>query len=430
MHGCFDSDYHFKEFRLRYLLSSIPFWFALPLVAAEPGLDPEIEIATVRKILSEVNPIEHTKGQLRLGYIQVDKKDGLPDNSAFAVGGHLHVDSKRWHGWMAGIEGYAVINPGINSDDPQKLNPDFFDADGESFFTLSQAFVDGEWNRLEVKLGRQMLDTPHADADDSRMMPNYFQAATATYTGFEEVTLFAGWVDRMAGWENGVDAKRFVPVEKALGADAHTAGLFILSVVSDRIEETTLQAWYYGIPDIANVLYLEAGREFSGRRFVTTVGLQFDAAEESGKALLGDVQSRTAGVSLRVDDERSGLKLLAAFNRSFARTGAFTSLGGGPFFTSMDMLGIDGIDRKARAWMVGVGYDYERIGLSNLHAGIAWGGFRSDDRLWDAKELDISAAYNFSDRITGQAVYADVTGDLPDGESRTLRLFVNFNFAS
>jgi hypothetical protein len=366
-----------------------------------------------------------------MGYIDLNMKGDStdPDSSAFAVGGHVHLDSKRWHGIMVGAEAYVVADPGFNSDDPDKVNGDFFDDGKDGFATLSQAFIDGAWGHTEVKIGRQMIDTPHADSDDIRMMPNYFMAYMLTNRDIEGLTLTLGQIDQMAGWENGIDAKKFVSVEKVLGADEKTAGIWLFSAAYEGFKNLSLQAWYYRMSDIADVIYLEAGYELPTDIATFTFGAQYDTAKESGDELLGEIDSATWGVSVEAGFE-NGLTLLAAYNADNGDTGAFGSLGGGPFFTSLEDQTLDAIGQKGDAWIAGAGYDFSARGLEGLKGGAVYGAFEADkSEAYETDEIDIAAEYAIGERLTATLAYAIVDDKTDANEDYDqFRVILNYNF--
>ncbi|WP_353662946.1 OprD family outer membrane porin [Hydrogenimonas sp. SS33] len=411
------------------LPASAAFLLCTELMAAQPQNDPR----SIREILGQVNPIAHTKAQVRVGFIdwRAEGKNPDPDTSAFAVGGHLHIDSKRWYGLMAGAEAYVVADPGCNSDDPQKVNADFFDADRDGFATLSQAFLDGKWGNTGIKAGRQMIDTPHADSDDIRMMPNYFLAYMLTNNDIEGLTLTLGQIDQMGGWENGIDAKKFISVEKVLGAERSTDGIYLASALYEGFENLSLQAWYYDFTDIADVFYLEAGYTLPTSLATFVFGLQYDTAKERGKALLGRVDSATWGVSVEAGFE-NGLTLMAAYNRDDGDTGAFASLGGGPFFTSLEDQTLDAVGQKGDAWIVAAGYDFGGIGLEGLNAGITYGRFEADESAaYKTDETDIAAEYAITDRFQLTAALALVNDKTAaDNDFNQFRMIANYNFTT
>ncbi|SFV55175.1 hypothetical protein MNB_SV-10-294 [hydrothermal vent metagenome] len=351
------------------------------------------------------NPLEHTTGQLRTGYITY-REDGSKRNSGYALGGHYHLDTKRWNGLKVGLSAYTVLNLGVNQN-PLNVNPDFFDADGNSFIQLTEAYLDGKWGNTEIKIGRQLLDTPHADSDDIRMIPNYFEAYTLSNSDVEGLTLSAGLITKMAGWENGVDAQKFVNTGKTLES-GNTNGIFYASALYEGIKELFLSLWYYNYIDIADVLYAEAGYQIHfSKDTILTMGLQYDGSHQCGAALLGEQNADTYGISMEFAEEAVGLHILAAYNQDNGRTGANAlSLGGGPFFTSMENQTLDAVGSAGSAWMIGAGYHFEAIGIDGLVAGIAYGNFQAkDSRLYESHETDTVFEYAWSDKFRFIANY-------------------------
>ena len=395
-----------------------------------------VQIKSVRSILGENNPLEHTKGQLRAGYITFDE-NGAGQNSAYALAGHYHIDSKRWNGLKIGLSAYTVLNLGVNQKQ-NNLNGDFFNAEGNSFIQLTEAYLDGKWANTEIKLGRQILDTPHADSDDIRMMPNYFEAYSISNTDIDDLTLTAGFINRMAGWENGVNAAKFIKVSKTLGASEKMDGIAYASAVYEGIKDLTLSLWYYNYNNVANVLYAEAGYayELSKDRSLT-FGLQYDRSKEAGAALLGEQDACTYGVSIEFADEYIGLHILTAYNRDNGNTGATgLSLGGGPFFTSMEDQTLDAIGSAGEAWMIAAGYHFETIGIDGLVAGIAYGYFESERRnQYESRETDIVINYSWDEKLSLTAAFASVSFKAALNENKNslsdydqFRIVANYNF--
>ncbi len=389
-----------------------------------------IEIRSVRSILSSYDPVEHTKGQIRAGYINFDE-DGGPNNSAYALGGHFHLYSKRWNGFMVGAEAYAVLNSGINKSS-HITNGDFFDDDEKSFILLSQAYLDGEWGNTQLKLGRQSLDTPHADSDDIRMMPNYFEAYTLTNTDIDNLTLTAGLIDKMAGWENGVNSADFVDVGETLEAGQKIDGVYYAAASYEGFEDLSLSLWYYHYSDIANVIYAELG--YAHKLFentTLTLGLQYDGSQETGSALLGDQDGQTYGISIETAFEDIGITILAAYNEDNGDTGAMgLSLGGGAFFTSMEDQTLDALGTSGKAWVIGAGYAFDQIGIDGLVFGLAYGDFKADNAtLYHATEVDAILEYEWNERISATAAYTSIDHKVADFQDYSqLRIIANYNF--
>ena len=388
-----------------------------------------IKVRSVRNILGEYDLMEHTKGQLRAGYITFSE-DGTSRTNAYALGGHYHFNTKRWNGLMIGAEVYTVLNLGINQN-PLNLNGDFFDDNGKSFILLSQAYLDGKWGNTEIKLGRQALDTPHADSDDIRMIPNYFEAYTVTNTDIDDLTLSAGMIDKMAGWENIINSPDFVDVGKVLGTN-DIDGIYYASAVYEGIKDLSLSLWYYHYNDIANVVYAEAGYSYTLSKNTTfTLGLQYDGSHETGAALWGKQDADTYGISIEANFADIGVTVLAAYNQDNGETGATgLSLGGGPFFTSMEDQTLDALETSGSAWIIGAAYNFENLGINDLIFGAAYGSFEADDAsVYKSKEIDAVLEYSLSEKLSVTAAFASIDHRVATIEDyNQFRLIANYNF--
>lgn len=396
----------------------------------EEAIKEPIKIKSVRGVLGKYDLMEHTKGQIRTGYITF-LEDGTSRTNAYALGGHFHFNTKRWNGLMVGAEAYTVLNLGMGQN-LLDTNGDFFDKNGKSFILLSQAYLNGKWGKTEIKLGRQSLDTPHADSDDIRMMPNYFEAYTVTNTDIDDLTLSAGFISRMAGWENGVNSPDFVNVGEALGTDKDMDGIYYAWASYEGIKDLSLSLWYYHYSDIANVIYAQAGYNYDLSKDTTlTLGVQYSKSHQTGAALLGKQDANTYGISMEAEFKNLGLTILAAYNQDNGETGATgLSLGGGPFFTSMEDQTLDAIGGAGEAWMIGAGYNFENMGIKDLCIGVAYGSFKADDAsLYHSSEIDAVLEYTLNEKVSITAAYASI-----DHKASTIedydqfRLIVNYNF--
>ena len=389
-----------------------------------------VKIKSVRSVIGKNDPMVHTNGQLRTGYIGFSE-DGTSSTNAYALAGHFHFNTKRWNAFMIGAEVYTVLNLGVDQD-PLNLNGDFFDENGKSFMLLSQVYLDWKWCNTEIKLGRQSLDTPHADSDDIRMMPNYFEAYTITNTDIDNLTLTAGIIDKMAGWENGVNSAKFVDVGETLGTDQNIDGIYYASASYEGIKDLSLSLWYYHYSDIATVIYAEAGYNYEFSKAITvTLGLQYDASSETGAALLGQQDAETYGISLESNFAAIGLTVLAAYNQDNGETGAMgLSLGGGAFFTSMEDQTLDALGTAGKAWMIAAGYDFGILGIDDLTFGVAYGSFEADNiSLYESKEIDAILEYSWNEKISLTVAFTSVDFKMAAAEDYDqFRVIANYNF--
>ncbi|WP_457598580.1 OprD family outer membrane porin [Hydrogenimonas sp.] len=375
------------------------------------------EVKSFRAQTGEVNPIEHLRAELRGGYLSAG--DG---GDSAALGGHIHIDTRSWNGLRFGAAFYTVQKIGSNTG-----SSEFFDNGGESFSLLSEAFLRYNRPNLSITAGRQMIETPHADSDDIRMIPNYFSGVTLRSGVGEGWRIEGGWIDRMAGWENGVDASRFVDIGKVFGAADPTGGFWMAGIGFEAQRHLSASLWLYRFEEIADILYVDIATEFAFDRALVTAGIQYDRATESGMAAIGPVDASTWGAMAEVSFDSLHTNIQAAYNRSTGKSGAFGSLGGGPFYTSMEVLTIDALEESGHAWSAGCLFHLPAEGLA---AGIVYGHFRSDDPAhFDTVEGDIILDYTIGSRFTLTTAYAVVDDRTErDDDFRQLRMIANYHF--
>lgn len=328
-------------------------------------------------------------GNFRIGYIaSEDDSDNSETSSAF--GGKLGYISTTWHGLSAGGTLYAT----------QKLfndeNGDFFASDGESYAILGEVFAKAQFGQTEVKAGRFEFDSPHADTDDIRMVPNTFSGAVISNTDIAGTTLYAIYLKE---W-SGVDSEIPEDFTDLNGDD----GIYAVGAEFEGVENLDLQGWFYHGNDFAQLAYAEAIYELGDLILGAQLASQTDKTSDlSGPD--GDVFGVMASYNL------SNFTLSAAYN---GVSGMVTNgFGGGPFFTSSaDYTIADVEDQKALA----VGVDYsgiDKLTLSALHVDFDQG----------ENETDFIATYEFSEDADLEMIYSHM---YDDGKIFLVRVNVGF----
>jgi len=387
---------------------------------------PENKTDSIREIVGDLNPLEHTNFQIRTGYISLSPSSGT-DNSSFAIGGHIHLDTKRWNGIRLSTSFYTVQGLDTQDNNPLKVNPDFLDNNLNSFSIISEIYLDAKYSNSKIKIGRQILDSPHADSDDIRMMPNYFQAYTITSNEIEDLTIHAGLIDKMAGWENGIDSSKFIKISDVLGAKKDTDGIYFLAGVYEGLKDISLSAWYYNYDDIANIFYGEVGYSYDNNHTKLSLGLQYDTSSSTGDKLLGEQNANTFGASANIEFSNIGVTAMLAYNHEDDDSGSSSlNLGGGTFFTSMEDLTIDAMESKGDALVAGVSCNLS----NNLLIGVAYGSFVADNKdIFNSREIDVIGEYKPNEKISVILAYADIDDKTFHNEDYSqIRIVANYNF--
>jgi hypothetical protein len=339
--------------------------------------------------------------QIRAAYIDQDNAIGA-DTYGTAVGGQLKYETGTWNDIKLGVAAYVSQKLSFATGDNENANNDLFANNADSYVYLGEAYIDYAVNDFALRIGRQKIDTPLADTDDIRMHPNTFEAAIATYKGFEGTTLVGGVVKRFAGYDSGNDISEF---KKLDGADSH--GAAVAGIVNESIENLAFQGWYYGIDNMANVFYTDAMyamalSETSG----IEVAAQFGQFNES---LNSTIDGTVYGVGASFNIDR--LTVGAAYNKVNSDTGKaiVNGFGGGPYFTSMEEMTIDGLE-DAKAYQLNAELDMSGAGIEGLTLAALYGNFKGKTGGLDSKvsEFDVILAYELNENICADMSYATI----------------------
>lgn len=366
-------------------------------------------------------------GQIRAAYINQDNALDA-DTYATSIGGILKYETAAWNDIKLGIAGYTSQKIDFATGNNESANNDFFGNNAKSYIYLGEAYIDYSTDDFALRVGRQQIDTPFAQTDDIRMLPNTFEAAFATYKVADEVTLLGGYLKRFAGYDSGNDISEF---KKLDGVDSN--GALVLGVVNESVENLAVQGWYYGINNVTNILYTDATysvalNESMGLEFAGQFG-HFNETKNSG--VEGNVYG--IGVSFNVDMLTVGAASNVVSNNN-GKT-IVNGFGGGPYYTSMEEMTINGLE-DARAYRLNAEIDMTKAGIEGLKLATLYGDFRGKTQGLDAKvtEFDIVAGYTLNDNICADMSYAMIddknknNNTATDGGYDRFLIRINYSF--
>jgi hypothetical protein len=219
------------------------------------------------------------------------------NNTALAIGGKLHAQTGQYDGFSAGASVYTSHAPFNNSTN---IDPTL----GQNVDTLGEAYVDYKNKKVEIKAGRQSLDTPFANDADYRMVPALYGGVTAvvkptdnlSITG-ARITDFKGWTQSGFSQTNNYTNGPFATTSPFTTSGFSTVGIKdTLPLSTAKLES---QGWYYRFNDIANLGFLDEKLSMTnGKTFNPFFGMQFVREKSAGAARLGNVDSRLVGATI------------------------------------------------------------------------------------------------------------------------------------
>ena len=355
-------------------------------------------------------------GYVRTGFIQTNH------DSATALGGELGCGYQINQYIQVHLGLFASYDFGVNSDDDDNIQGDFFNKSKDSYLVVGEATLVLALGQFEAHLGRQRFDSPHMDEDDLRIIPNLFEAYLLDYHFSDELIAGVGFVREAAGWENGANASQFVSIGEALGGEDRGAWI---SWINYQQENIIGDAWFYYIPEHLTIFYTEV--VFSDHLtddLSYSFGLQYDWGRDSGKAKLGNVDAHTLGAMASL--EWTDFTITAAYNKNFGDTGALSSIGGGPFFTSVEELTLDAVNGEdSQSFLVTLEYSVNE----SLSLGVAGSKFSaSNKKIFNQEELNAFVNYNWNDKVAAELMYAVVDDLNSEPDLHQVRVILTYQY--
>ncbi len=332
-------------------------------------------------------------GQVRVEYAGYNYKNTDPDVYATAVGGILKYELAEFKGFNAGVAFYVSKDISWLSGIGIHRNSELSSSKGEHV-DMSEVYLNYKYENLNLRAGRQLLDTPLADSDDIRMIQNTFEAYMASYE-LENLKIMAGNIQSWHGTDlaNGLDDSW-----KKIGDD----GVNLVGV--NYADFWEFQTWYYNITGILNAFYVDFGVEYpiTEDLGIHVMGQYLNEKELKQSGYGADIY----GALFELVIDNIGLNIAYNHLDRVAGKESFSGTGGGALFTNMDMMIMDNISKDRAVDAIVSGFVYNHENLSFLYA---YGDFSGKkDALGDKAhvvEQNIGLEYNLNDQLLLGFVY-------------------------
>ena len=383
--------------------------------------------AVPQKDLTIVDGFKHmfvdgkVMGQVRSMYSGMNY-DAQPDTYATALGAFLKYELAQYKGFSGALGFRTSYDIRLLSGDDTHHNPELSSSQKE-YTDVTQAYINYNYKNINLRAGRQALDTPLADTDDIRMIPNSFEAYTISYES-DSFTLMGGSIKSWQGVDADLDAK---------WSDAGKDGTYFAGFsYSSDILDTNL--WFYNIngeagDDTANNSYyadVVGHINLGGERYLH-LAAQYLKQDELDNS---NVDADIIGLSAELVIDNIGLNL--AYNNSFKTDGkkSFSGFGGGTLFTSMDIMILDAITdgNDAQAFVAGISYDWDNVNFLYAYGDFSATGASKEHIV----EQNIGVAYAPNEEFTLGAI-CNINDDKEntganDGDWYNVRVLVTYNF--
>lgn len=364
---------------------------------------PFAQAASLKQAFSE----GEFQGQIRI-YNNTLAFQHAKDRYGTAFGGRMGFETKSEHLWgfSAGFGYYTANDLGTNKE-----------ASARAPFTptvdvdiLGEVFL--RWKGLDTVLtgGRQIIDTPFANASDAFVIPITYDGYSLVNKGITGLTVNLHHVTGIKSREaqDFTDTGRFT-LGRLGGTPRDTHGTSIFGLTYE-IAKLKIQAWHYTFADIFNMEWFQAEYDFDlGGDFTPYIAAQYGIQQETGDKLLGNIDSQLNGLKVGVKGLGANLSFAVnkvAGDRYLTPYTFFTD----PVFTSSMVSGFGNI-------ATGTGYKGMLLYDFNpqLWGKLSYSWFDLDGGR-DTSEIDADVRYKFKDDLENLSVWFRVgyrEGDTP-----------------
>jgi len=374
-------------------------------------------------------------GQVRLYYFtQRNKTTGEDfDNikESLALGGWLKYETP-WiadhFGAGAALYGTAPISAELNQENQGGTG--LLSRDNEGFATLGEAYLKARYAKTEARVWRQRIETPFINGNDSRMLPQTFEAYGLKSGDIDNLELSLYWVDK----EKGRDTELFKSMTEMAGLTNVDRGVVMAGADWKPFDFLPTRFWNYYAPDLDNTFFTQLKYTFGDPEGVQ-YSLLFQGVDQRsvGDQLAGNYSTGEAGLMGTL--EYSGVTFDLGGTIVDDSEGIRNSWGTYPFFNNLMGYAFNRAGEKAL--LLGLGYDFSRLGWDGYRANVKAGFGDTPDSgrnaSFDRNEYDLNLYYDFDGDLKGLTVfsrfsYQDADEDLGGKDGYQVRLRLQYNF--
>lgn len=228
---------------------------------------------------------------------------------------------------------------------------------------VEEAYLAYTAGKTTAKIGRQALNTPLAFTETWNVVENTFEAAVLLNNDVPDTTLVGAWV----GKHNGVGllataARGTTVAQNGTFSTFGVSGAYAAGAINKSIPNTTAQAWYYNVPDIATAYWLQADTKIID---MVTLGVQYagmnpDSSSNTLTTAMGTAERKdTNVVAVKAGVDVVGVNLYAAYSTVSKGTIGFANVATGDkssVYTTLGSIYFDGEIAAApdtKAWKTG-----------------------------------------------------------------------------
>ena len=348
---------------------------------------------------------------------------------AFAAGTELTFRSGKWRDRFSTVVSWHTSSA---IDAPEGLGgTGLLAPDQSDLSVISRAYLQYDFGlTTSLRLYRQDFNMPYINRQDSRMIPNTFEAYVLTHPGERLIWLF-GQVTKM----KKRDSEDFVPMAEVAGVPGDNAGTTVAGARYQLANDTSLGAVVQHTSDLFTTAYTEVVyRRTLTELWGVQLGAQVTNQWSTGDEQLGDFSTYTWGLRGKVSFR--GAILTAAYTNT-GSAAIRKPFGGTPGFTSSMLSDFDRANEEA--YRIGLSQNFAKYGLPGMSLIVKYTkglNAEADDGtlLPDSDVIAVTADFRppegFLKGLWLRVRYAE--GDLgsPTADRREVRVILNYSLAA
>jgi hypothetical protein len=356
------------------------------------------QFPSLRKKLEHQNPFFRDTGlDLKIRSYTFGKDFDNPDEKqeTWALGGWLEYESGWWKNRIKiGATGYTsqkLYGP-EDKDGAMLLAPG-----QEGIAVVGQAYLIGRVvDDVKFRLFRQAFDLPFVNKNDSRMIPNTFEAYSLIGRSVGKADFILSQVTRMKN-RNSSD---FEYMSEVAGVPSSSkpltmGGFYYSFSKAFSIGSIDQYGW-----DTWNTLYVDGKANWNlTKELGLRISAQYIDQKSVGEELAGKFSTHALGGQTAISYRNAVLTLAYTTTDNAGETQ--NPFGGHP---SPISLMIKDFNRAGEdAWLVGLSYEFSRIGMDGLSAFARYAHGNTPDSgavaSPDQDELDLTVDYHFKEGL-------------------------------
>jgi hypothetical protein len=231
----------------------------------------------------------------------------------------------------------------------------------EAFTVLGEANLTWRYGKDQgVRVGRQRFELPYLGSHDIRMVPNTFEAAAIGNTSNTGLAYMAGYVNRIKRKNDD----EFISMSQAAGAANSDEGVGFAGARYKFKDGTLVGGIYQRTFNVFDTIFAKVEHPFTLNGSKMKAYLQYTDQRSVGDQLIGNFNTNMLAAKLEL--KQDNITWRAGFSTTDENSGIQKPYGNPANYLSVI---VDDFDRAGEdAILVGMSYDFKRVGIGDLSA--------------------------------------------------------------